>query len=280
MSLGNILICLNDTLNLDALLETSCTLALKHNAHLIGVFIIPAMEVYPVYEGIAMAEVFDGQHQKFENMAKDVQKKFEHALKTNMITGEWRQLDSNRTTIADEFIEQARTVDIALIAQVDEDEDCGVESDFAERVIIEAGRPVLLLPRQKTFSTIGERVLIGWNRTRESARASFDALALLSDKSEVNLVWVNPQKQRELTGNVPGAELARTFAHHNIKVTAEALPTTNFNAGEALLERAQDLNSDMLVMGAYGHSRMREFIFGGATRHVLNHMTVPVLMSS
>ena len=279
MKLGNILICLNDMDNLSALLETGCALALKHDAHLTGVFVIPAMQIYPVYEGIAMAEIFEGQHQKYEDMAADVQKQFERALEKNLITGEWRKLDSPISTIADEFIAQARMVDLVMIAQVDSGEDCGVEQDFAERVILETGRPVLLLPRQKTFGTIGERVLIGWNATREAARASFDAMALLSATARVDLVWVDPQKQRALAGNVPGAELAKTFAHHNINVNAEALPTANVNAGEALLTRAVDLNSDLLVMGAYGHSRMREFVFGGATRHVLNNMTLPVLMS-
>ncbi len=276
---GNILISLNDTANLDALLETACALAAKYDAHLTGVFIIPAVQVYPVYEGIAMAEVFEGQHEKYKNMAVDVHKQFEQALKKNLVSGEWRELEAARPSIADVFIEQARTVDLAMISQVDSDKDCGVEQEFAERVIMESGRPVLLLPRQKAFATIGEKVLIGWNRTQEAARASFDSMMLLSDTSEVNLVWVDPQKQRDLSGNVPGAELAKTFARHNIKVTTEALPTTDENAGEALLTRAVDVDADLLVMGAYGHSRMREFIFGGATRYVLNNMTLPVLMS-
>ncbi len=279
MKPGNILICLNDTHNLNALLETGCALALKHRAHLIGVYIIPEIQIYPVYEGIAMAEVFEDQHQQYEDKAADAQKQFEQALERNLISGEWRKLESPHTTIADEFIRQAQTVDLVMIAQVDSDDDCGVEQNFAERVILESGRPILLLPRKKAFLTIGERVLIGWNGTREAARASFDAINLLSASARVTLVWVDPQKQRARTGNVPGAELAKTFAHHKINVSAEAMPTAGVNAGEALLTRAVDLNSDLLVMGAYGHSRMREFIFGGATRHVLSNMTLPVLMS-
>lgn len=279
MSLGNILISLNDTDNLSALLETSCALALKHDAHLIGVFVIPAVEIYPVYEGIAMAEIVGGQHQKYKSMAEDIRKQFEQAVENNLISGEWRELDSPRPTIADAFIDHARTVDVVMVPLVDKDEDCGVEQDFTDRVIMETGRPVILLPRQKSFPVIGEKVLIGWNRTQQASRASFDSMALLSDTSKVDLVWVDPQKQGGLAGKVPGAELARTFAHHNINVTAEAMPTADVNAGEALLTRAMDLDADLLVMGAYGHSRMREFIFGGATRYVLNNMTLPVLMS-
>jgi nucleotide-binding universal stress UspA family protein len=279
MKPGNILINLNDSHNLGVFLETSCAYALRNDAHLIGAFVIPAMQIYPVYEGIALAEIIDDQHQKYKERAGKVREKFEQALKKNLVSGEWRELDSSHPYVADKFIEQARSADLVMISQVVPDVECGVEQEFAERVIMESGRPVLIIPRNKPFSAIGERVLIGWNRTQESARASFDAMMLLSEKSEVNLVWVNPQKESQLAGKFPGVELAKTFAHHNINVTTEALPTMDTNVGDALLTRAIDLNSDLLVMGAYGHSRMREFIFGGATRHVLDNMTLPVLMS-
>jgi len=279
MKPGTILISLNDIHNLEGFLETSCNYAAQYDAHLIGVFVIPAMRIYPVYDGIAMADIVDGQYQRCKEKAELVRQQFEAALKKNLISGEWRELTSVQPYIADDFIEQARACDLVMIPQVDRNTDCGVEQEFADRIIMEAGRPVLLIPRGKTFKTVGEKVLIGWNRSQESARASFDSLPLLSPESDVNLVWVNPQRESALAGKVPGAELAKTFAHHDIKVTAEVLPTANLNPGAALIEHAVDLGADLLVMGAYGHSRMRELIFGGATRHVLDNMTVPILMS-
>jgi nucleotide-binding universal stress UspA family protein len=107
----------------------------------------------------------------------------------------------------------------------------------------------------------------------------FDALPLLRLVKETRLVWVDPYKESEAAGSVPGAEEAAVLARHGIKAVAEPMMTDGYNAGEALLMRANDLGADLLVMGAYAHSRMREFVFGGATRHVLEHMTIPVLMS-
>ncbi len=272
-------ISLNDTENLDHLLVSCTSLATRHEAHVIGVYIIPSVEVYAVYGGIAMADVVDAQRQRYMSMAKQMREKFERAMTLNSLSYEWRELDAISSSIGREFAQQCRFADLAVIAQVDTDEFCGVEPSFAEYVVMEAGRPVLLMPRGKAFETIGSKVLMGWNGSKEAARACFDALPLVSADGEVDLVWVDPQKQRGLAGSVPGAELATTFARHNIKVSAEPMPTADSDAGSALLMRAGDTGADLLVMGAYGHSRVREFVFGGATEHVLNNMTVPVLMS-
>ena len=270
---------LNDTDNLDHLLTTCSSLAEHHGAHVIGVYIIPSVEVYAVYGGIAMADVVDAQRRRYQAMSKDVREKFEHRMGLSSVSHEWRELDAMSSSIGREFAQQCRFADLGVIAQVDSNESCGVEPSFAEYVVMEAGRPVLLVPRGKSFETIGNKVLMGWNGSKEAARACFDALPLLSADSDIDIVWVDPQKERALAGNVPGAELATTLARHDLKITAEPMPTSDTDAGRALLTHVGDVGADLLVMGAYGHSRVREFVFGGATEHVLNNMTVPVLMS-
>ncbi len=270
---------LNDTDNLDHLLTTCSHFAVRNEAYVIGVYIIPSVEVYAVYGGIAMADVVDAQRKRYQKMGKKVREKFERVMSVNGLSHEWRELDAISSSIGREFVQQCRFADLAVIAQVEASESCGVEPSFAEYVVMEAGRPVLLVPRGRPFETIGGKVLMGWNGAKEAARACFDALPLLPEDSEVSVVWVDPQKQRSLAGNLPGAELAATFARHNINVTAEPMPTADSDAGRALLARVEDIGADLLVMGAYGHSRVREFVFGGATEHVLNNMTVPVLMS-
>lgn len=270
---------LNDTGNLDHLLATCSSLAAQHGAHVTGVYIIPSVEVYAVYGGIAMADVVDVQRQRYQSMAKEVREKFERTMALNALSHDWRELDAISSSIGREFAQQCRFADLAIIGQVVADTSCGVEPGFAEYVVMEAGRPVLLLPRGKSFELIGNKVLMGWNGAREAARACFDALPLLWSGSEIDIVWVDPQKQRGLAGDLPGAELATTLARHNIRVIAEPMPTADSDVGSALLTRAGDTGADLLVMGAYGHSRVREFVFGGATEHVLNNMTVPVLMS-
>lgn len=270
---------LNDTGNLDNLLATCSSLAAHHGAHITGVYIIPSVEVYAVYGGIAMADVVDVHRQRYLSMAAEIREKFERTMTLNSLSHDWRELDAISSSIGREFVQQSRSADLTVIGQVVADTSCGVEPGFAEYVVMEAGRPVLLLPRGRSFELIGNKVLMGWNGSKEAARACFDTLPLLSTDSEVEIVWVDPQKQRGIASDLPGAELATTLARHDIKVTAGPMPTADSDVGRALLMRVGDTGADLLVMGAYGHSRVREFVFGGATEHVLNNMTVPVLMS-
>jgi nucleotide-binding universal stress UspA family protein len=144
---------------------------------------------------------------------------------------------------------------------------------------MEAGRPVLIVPLYGNFSNIGTCVLAGWNATRESSRAIFDAVPLMQAADKVYVCWVDPSKDEDAAGQLPGAEIAATLARHDIKATVEPLPTSGLMAGEALISHAADIGADLLVMGAYGHTRMREFVFGGATQYVLQSMTLPVLLS-
>ena len=125
----------------------------------------------------------------------------------------------------------------------------------------------------------GQRIVVAWNARRESARAVFDALPLLKKAREVIVVWVNPQEDGEAAGDLPGVDICTALARHGVKCEATQNIRPSLDVGATLLTTVKNNASDMLVMGCYGHSRLREFVFGGATRHVLENMTVPVLMS-
>jgi len=279
MSLKTIIISLNDTENLDCLLPTCTALATRHEAHLIGAYIIPSAEMYAAFDGAAMAEIADAQRKNFFSMAKKVKEKFDRAISPNNLSAEWLLLDAQGSSMIDEFIQQSRFADLVVITQVELGAYNGVEAGFSDSIVMDAGRPVLIVPRGKSFDSIGDKVVIGWNASKEATRACYDALPLLSNNCEVDLVWVDPQLQRLEAGNLPGTKLGTTLARHGIKVTCDPTPTVDSDAGAALLNRVGDIGADLLVMGAYGHSRLSEFVFGGATDHVFKKMTVPVLMS-
>ena len=181
--------------------------------------------------------------------------------------------------LATSVVEHAFQCDLVVVSQVDREGDSGIEADFAERVVMESGRPVLVVPLYGAFSECGRRAMVAWNGRREAARAAFDAVPLLQACEAVRVTWLDPQDALDVPGSLPGAELATALSRHGIDVTAEALPTAGIGVGEALLSHASDLGADLLVMGAYGHSRTREYVFGGATRTIFDSMTVPVLMS-
>lgn len=174
---------------------------------------------------------------------------------------------------------QARYSDLVVISQEDRDEPIvGSAENFPEYVILNCGRPVLVIPFAGEFSQAGRRVLVAWNGTRESTRAVTDALPMLKKADKVEVVVFNPDADSDLHGAQPGADIALYLARHG--VNAETMIESGASdPGEALLSLAADLSSDMVVMGGYGHSRFREILLGGVTRTILKSMTVPVLFA-
>jgi nucleotide-binding universal stress UspA family protein len=283
MPLKTILVLLNDANRTEQLLDAASALARQFDAHLIGLYILPAAKVYSDVGMVAAPMVFEGYRDLFNSKLAEVRKKFEAHAKQDDLKSEWRVIDSNFPEIADSAITEARSAELVITSQIDYGPDGSIERDLVVRLIMESGRPVLVIPKMGHFAPrgegIAEKAIVGFNGTRESARAMFDALPLLRLVKETRLVWVDPYKQSGEAGEIPGAEEATVLSRHGIKAIAEPMMTTGRNAGEALLMRANDLGADLLVMGGYAHSRMSEFVFGGATRHVLEHMKIPVLMS-
>ena len=151
--------------------------------------------------------------------------------------------------------------------------------DFVEQVIMGAGRPVIILPATGETGLSLDEVVVGWQGGREAARAAFDAVPLLKAAKKVRIVCASAQKDAAPKGNLPGAGLAETLARHGITAETQTVPTEGYSAGQALLRCADDCGAGLIVIGAYGHSRLTEFIFGGATRFVLSRLNRPVLMS-
>ncbi|HUE45707.1 MAG TPA: universal stress protein [Aestuariivirgaceae bacterium] len=283
MAYRTILVCLNDIARNPVLLDLTSDIAERQDAHVIGLYVLPAVRIYPAIGPGMYAEVIEEFRDSFKARAAEVRRQFDGHMQAKGIAAEWRFVDSRFPEIAATVIEHARQADLVVVSQVDPDSDSGIDIDFAERIVMDSGRPVLVVPAFGTFKRCGPRALVGWNGRREAARAAFDAVPLLQACESVQVTWLDPQNDMDVSGDVPGslagAELATALARHGLKVTAEAMPTSGIGAGEALLSHASDLGADLLVMGAYGHSRTREYVFGGATRTILGSMTIPVLMS-
>lgn len=281
MSPKNILINLNDVENIEVFLQTTCALAIRHNAHLIGVYVVPSFQLSMGLYGsdAVMVDLQYAELKKYKKIAAKMVGKFEAALKANGVLGKSRIVYSGNAEIADEFVNQARTADLVVIPQVLADVNSDVEKDFAEKVVMSSGRPILIIPRGKRFEHIGDQVSIGWNLSSESARAAFDALPLISSSGEVRFVWVDAHQNSAEAGNLPGAEIAEAFSHYDLNVASESVESGDGNIGKALIHDAGINGSDLLVIGAYGHSRLRQLIFGGATRYLFEHLSLPVLMS-
>jgi nucleotide-binding universal stress UspA family protein len=193
-------------------------------------------------------------------------------------TAEWRALKVPHVDLASVVMDHGRAADLIVAGQTDPDWDLSPLMDFPERLALESGRPVLVVPYIGRYANIGRNVVIAWKSGRESARATFDALPMLVAAEKVHILEVK-QRADETTGLAPDTTIAASLARHGIKPSVRTSIATDISVGDEILSRLADIGADLLVMGAYGHSRLREFVFGGVTRHISKHMTLPTLFS-
>ncbi|MFC4160684.1 universal stress protein [Chitinimonas lacunae] len=176
--------------------------------------------------------------------------------------------------------QHARYHDLVVLGQANPDIQIdGLPASFPEDVVCASCRPALIVPYRGEFSRIGRRILVGWNTSNEATRAITDALPLLQGAERTTVLTADPENSGDDHGQQPGADIALYLARHGAKVEVRTQKSSGRDAGEVLLDVANIAEDDLIVMGLYGHSRMREQILGGASRTVLRHMTLPLLVS-
>ncbi|MFT7533472.1 MAG: nucleotide-binding universal stress UspA family protein, partial [Gammaproteobacteria bacterium] len=228
----------------------------------------------PGYAEVAIGmELLEQSRQESLNLAHKAGVSFRSAMDQQRVANESR-VDEGMTSAR--LIEQAHYSDIVVMGQSNPGDVNDISTGLVDQVIMACGRPVMVIPYIGAQAKIGQRILLAWNGTREAVRALHDAMPLLQSAEEVIVMTVNSNDTDE---HIPGADISLHLARHNINATVNSTVSKNIDIGDTLLSRASDHSADCIVMGAYGHSRFREMIMGGATRHLLQHMTVPVLMS-
>jgi nucleotide-binding universal stress UspA family protein len=279
MAYRTILVHLDNEDRAPGILAAATALARKNEAHLIGLFVAPGIDVAPSFGFYIPAEILELHRNACLKIGKKLEKAFNDAVGAEgLSSSEFRSVEAAGQADSLPVIEHGRMADLVIIGQTDDEKDGSSARELRERVLLETGRPVLFIPYIGTYDTIGDQVLLAWNARREAARGAFDALPFLKAAKNVRVHWVNAADEDE-ENNLPGAELAATLARHGVHVEAEGSVARGISVADELLGRAADYGSDLLVMGGYGHSRTRQLVFGGATREILNHMTLPVLMS-
>lgn len=279
MAYKTIMVSLNEVSRVPQLIAAATALGKTFGSHIAGLYVVPAVQVYPSVGFEAAPQVFEGNRTFFKDNAEKVRGAFESAMTREGLSFDFQMVDARTPIIADDVIVKARSCDLVVVSATNPDEVTGVERDFVEQVVMGAGRPVIVLPFTGAAAIELSEIVLGWDGGREAARAAFDAMPILAAARKVRVVRADPQKDPSLRGAVPGADLAECLARHGVKAEAQGFPTDGMDAGQALLRCADDCGAGMIVMGAYAHSRLTEFIFGGATRFVLHRLNRPVLMS-
>lgn len=261
-----------------ARIDAAVALAAAWDAHLTGLCLM-AEPVIPPMLGIAIgADVLERQRAETTAEGEAILARFREAGTAAGIATEARFEMAPIDTLPRRFARHARHVDLSIVGQPPPSD--GVdETMLVEAAFLETGRPALLVPYIGARDMPPRRILVAWDGGREAARAIGDALPFLRRADDVSLVVVDPAALAGRIGEEPGADMARHLARHEVKVTVRAVATGGLAVGDVLLGEAADWAADLLVMGGFGHSRLRELVLGGVTRHLIEHMTVPVLLA-
>jgi nucleotide-binding universal stress UspA family protein len=258
-----------------ARLETAIHLAGSHEARLVGLHVVQPLQL-PAFIEIGMGrELLEAQRELAWEAAEQTKRLFIEQTDRAGISAEWR---ADEGDLLDVVGEHARYCDLAILGQRDPNNDSAPEG-YPDRLILTSGRPILVIPYAGRFSDIGRRVMVAWNASALATRAVHDALPLLCGADKVIVMAINPKDGTERFGDVPGAAVCQHLAHHGVKAEAQDAYAPDVEEGEELLSLAADEGVDLLVAGAYGHTRWRDLVLGGVTRHLLDYMTMPVLMS-
>jgi nucleotide-binding universal stress UspA family protein len=270
MAYRTILVELADDKELEPRLRLARGLAERFDAVLIGMHVMPPPFI-PVSYGEGWAyigpELLEAQRKANREIAEFVQVTFRG------ICGEganaiWQEAEGDRGEL---LAEAAHSTDLVLARRAKVGDTAA--PDVLDQLVTAAGVPVLALPPGGS-EDFGRTVVVGWNGSREAARAAHDALPFLQAAKRVVLCAVGEQAKTSL--EAPAAMLRR----HGVNIQPHKVDEPDGNAGEVLLAQAATHAADLLVMGAYGHTRLREWVFGGATRHVLHEATLPVLFAN
>jgi len=259
--------------------DVAASLATQNGAHLVGLHVSTQPDIPPYIEAQLGAEVVAAQARNAEELQVKCKTAFDQAVDASGLSAEWRMLEGDWV---DTIQMVGRSADLVIVGQTDPNGPGVVGGeDVAGRLALTLGRPVLAVPYAGSFGAIGKRVMVAWDGSRAAARALGDALPLMHEAEMVNVLSVNPDTSAHGHGHAPatGADIVTHLARHGITAEAQHLQVHDIEIGAMMLSRASDFGADMFVMGAYGHARWRELVMGGVTRHMLEHMTIPVLMA-
>lgn len=278
MKTRDILVVIENAAVVPQRIAPAAALATRLGARLTGFFAsgYPIMASYGDVSG--WSQLVDAYMEAQRREAAAAGAAFRQALTQDKLQGEWifREADETGSAIA-----EAALYDVIIVGQPNPDASLSGAIGFRpEEIVLSCGRPVIVVPYAGTFSDIGRRVLVAWNGSREAARALYDAMFLMTKAEAVTVIEIDPPAPGIAAPAASAAQVAAALVRRGIVAKPETETTSGeISVEDLLLSRANDLDADLLVMGAYGHSRMREFVLSGVSRSIFRHMTLPVLMS-
>jgi nucleotide-binding universal stress UspA family protein len=256
--------------------DYAVSIAEAFGAHISGIAFAYDPVVAPTIMGGVPSDWIEAQRQESAKAAQTAIAHFEEAAKRSGVSAEHRVLASTVGGAADLFGRIARRFDLSVVGQTEPDRPAPEEL-IIESALFESGRPVVVVPYIQKAGLKLDRVLVCWDGSRTATRAIADSLPFLERAKAIDVVIV--ATGRSNSDETPGADIGHHLARRGLNIEVKRVVAPDTDVPNTILSYAADSAADFLVMGGYGHSRLREFVLGGATRGILSSMTVPTLMS-
>lgn len=278
MALKDILVHMDSSPAAPARLDYAIRLAQKHDAHLAVLYVVAIAPIHQYTEADLGPELIEAHDKFMRESAAQAKAVFDRAVQAAGIAAEWRQAEG---AVPEMVTLHARYADVVVLGQRMKDRlDAGAAPELPDHVVLDVGRPALVVPAAKAPRGMADRVLVAWNAGRAAARAVNDALPILEAAADVRILVINPESGIAAHGEMPGADIATHLARHNVRgEVVQVNISDRSQVADEMLKQVSAFNADFLVMGSYGSFRLRELVFGGVTRRILETMTVPIFLS-
>jgi len=276
MAFKELLVHLDTSRYCPARLALAESLTRRFEAHLSGLYVVPPATLSPFLADQFPPKLIEEADARLAQRRDRVETMFKSAVMGLGAKATWLEAEGDEV----EAVSRAACyADLLVMGQTPpKDAVPGIPSDFPERVLLSSGRPGLLVPYAGTFKSVGERVLVAWNESPQSARAVAAALPFLAAARHIEVLGIATATEEDEAMRDSAIALVRYLARHGIKAEPHHIVATDIGVGDMLLSRAADEAADLVVMGVYGHSRLRELVLGGVSRDFLARMTVPLFM--
>jgi nucleotide-binding universal stress UspA family protein len=278
MSFKTIVVHVDDSPRTGQRLNAAVRLAVDCGAELVGIYLVPTIELSLSVAALLPDDVVAGRLRETGDAQHRAEALFREAAATAGLTAiEWRAPAGPAIGAA---VAHARCADLTVVGQARSDDvDAAFRSELTTTLMLSTGRPMLIVPFIGVSPAMGDKVLVAWDGGREASRAIADALPILERAKEVVVVSIDDDPEHPVADAPAQARLAGFLRRHGVEARIQHYDGSHSEIAERLLSHAADMGSTLIVMGGYGHARLREMVLGGATRSVLESMTVPVLMS-
>ena len=277
MSMKTILVHLDSGKRSRQRLDAAVRIAADFSAHLVAVYLVRGIELAPSVAALLPSDLVERRSRELADAQREGEEVVRRVAAAAGVSAEWR---APAGPPFDAAVAHGRCADLFVLGQSDAaDPESVFVDELIATTILSTARPTLIVPHVGTRPTLGENALVAWDGGREAARAVADALPFLERAKRVTVVAVNQDSGAHAVDGPAVTRLTTYLRAHGVAAVVDRDSVSDISIGERLLSRAADLGSDLIVMGGYAHTRLRDLVLGGVTRTMLEKMTVPVLMS-